>query len=480
MKMTQVIKDIVTWLKQWFYDKTEVDSMAIRSGNIAGSTSAYTATVNGITYDTLTHGTLIALYNNNIGNNVADATLNVNNLGPKPIYYQSGAIPGSRFPNKTTGIFMYNTTLVSTGCWQMIYSYNSDTYTRLYRTTQVVPGENVSKYGIVWGKSDAEYYLIKSNEVFDIRHPILWATTALTSGTASYNLDSLYPEVSLRNTVSGKSVTPNKKIYVKGTLNGNQFTVASDVFVDDDHLDNGYYYVCIGTSYSGYQIRFNALDRTVYKYTTTNGLVPVGYGPIVNEDISSSANIDFSKISVDKEDIFGLGINDTTISFTRTSEEWQGLNNPTNISSALNSLCNATFSHTNGKATTSVWGHTKLGTTSDTAAAGNHNHNSTYLKITPTQIPNASLSAPKNLNDYTTNGLYYYSGGSATLQYIDNLPSQASNFILRVEGYSANYLKQTFTQINDGTTYIRVKNGTTGGPNSNGWRAWIKVTTTTV
>ena len=31
--MTQVIKDIITWLKQWFYDKDEIDSMISGGGS---------------------------------------------------------------------------------------------------------------------------------------------------------------------------------------------------------------------------------------------------------------------------------------------------------------------------------------------------------------------------------------------------------------------------------------------------------------
>ena len=184
-------------------------------------------------------------------------------------------IPTGRFPNKTTGIFMYNTSIVSTGCWQMIYSFNSDTYNRLYQTTQVLPGENVSQYGLVWGKTDGKYYLIKSGATYDIRHPILWASTALTSGTGNVNLDQQYTSVSLTNTISGKTVTANKKVYVKGTLDKNQFTVHSDVFVSEDNLTDGYYYVPIGTSYSTTQIRFTSLDMNVYKYTTSDGLVPL-------------------------------------------------------------------------------------------------------------------------------------------------------------------------------------------------------------
>ena len=53
----------------------------------AGTTSAYTATITGAT---LTAGTMIALRFN--AANAANATLNLNGLGAKPIYYK-----GSRY-----------------------------------------------------------------------------------------------------------------------------------------------------------------------------------------------------------------------------------------------------------------------------------------------------------------------------------------------------------------------------------------------
>lgn len=114
-------------------DKQKADkSMMIGFATAGGTTSAFTASITGAT---LTHGTIIAVYNA-IGNNAANATLNVNNLGAKPIYYNASAITASRYPNKTTCLFMYNTTIVSSGCWQMIYS--SDTNTT-YTAASVAP-----------------------------------------------------------------------------------------------------------------------------------------------------------------------------------------------------------------------------------------------------------------------------------------------------------------------------------------------------
>ena len=131
-------------------DKQKIDkSMVVGSANTSGTTSAYTATITGVT---LTHGTIIALYNA-VGANAASATLNVNSLGAKPIYYNASAIPASRYPNKATCLFMYNTSIVSTGCWQLIYSYDSNT---TYSLTTLKDSNAHSNIGTAANASQAD------------------------------------------------------------------------------------------------------------------------------------------------------------------------------------------------------------------------------------------------------------------------------------------------------------------------------------
>ena len=86
--------------------------------------AAYTVTVPNLT--SLYEGAVVYVYNNKVVN-AASATLNVNSLGAKSIYYQNAVIPASRWPLGSLGIFVYNTTIVSTGCWIMNYSYGQNT-----------------------------------------------------------------------------------------------------------------------------------------------------------------------------------------------------------------------------------------------------------------------------------------------------------------------------------------------------------------
>lgn len=94
-------------------------------GNAGGSAAAFTTTVSFI--KVLREGTVVALYNGVGAGNSASATLNVNELGALPIYYSGAAITSGKWPNKTVGLFVYNTKEVTTGCWSMIYSYGANT-----------------------------------------------------------------------------------------------------------------------------------------------------------------------------------------------------------------------------------------------------------------------------------------------------------------------------------------------------------------
>lgn len=91
-----------------------------------GTTSAYTASITGIT--ALTQNLMIVVFP--YANNAANATLNVNNLGAKPIYYKGAKVTASKFTKDAATLLIYDTVKVSTGAWHMIYSYDANsTYT---------------------------------------------------------------------------------------------------------------------------------------------------------------------------------------------------------------------------------------------------------------------------------------------------------------------------------------------------------------
>lgn len=84
-----------------------------------------TAQVPGITE--LRDGVCVWLTNGVIAS-AAGVTLNINNLGAKPIYNSlAGTAVTTTFAKAATYLFVYNSTRVSGGCWDMVYGYDANT-----------------------------------------------------------------------------------------------------------------------------------------------------------------------------------------------------------------------------------------------------------------------------------------------------------------------------------------------------------------
>lgn len=106
-------------------------SAAIPSGTVdsTSTATAFTATVDGIT--ALADGVCVMLKNGKV-TSASGCTLNINGLGAKPIYNTMAA--SSRVTTAWnvayTMLFVYNSTRVSGGCWDMYYGINT-TYSAL-------------------------------------------------------------------------------------------------------------------------------------------------------------------------------------------------------------------------------------------------------------------------------------------------------------------------------------------------------------
>lgn len=84
-----------------------------------------TATVPGITE--LRDGVCVWLQNGVIAS-ASGVTLNINALGAKPIYSSlAGTVVTTTFAKAATYLFIYNSTRVSGGCWDMVYGYDTNT-----------------------------------------------------------------------------------------------------------------------------------------------------------------------------------------------------------------------------------------------------------------------------------------------------------------------------------------------------------------
>lgn len=98
------------------------------------TSTVFTATVDGITE--LRDGVCMWL-TNGVVTSASGFTINVNNLGAKPVYSNLAAASRSTtiFNVAYTMLFVYNESRVSGGCWDIVYGYDSNTNTYSEATT---------------------------------------------------------------------------------------------------------------------------------------------------------------------------------------------------------------------------------------------------------------------------------------------------------------------------------------------------------
>ncbi len=161
------------------------------------TSTVFTATVPGITE--LRDGICVFL-TNGVVTSASGWTLNINGLGAKPVY-QTMAAAGrvtTTFNIAYTMLFVYNSSRVADGCWDMYYGYNANDNTvgyniRLNNATATM-GAALTRYKLCFTRRD--HKLVPStavsnstgtskaltSEPFDPRLPIYYYST--TTGVA--------------------------------------------------------------------------------------------------------------------------------------------------------------------------------------------------------------------------------------------------------------------------------------------------------
>ncbi len=265
-------------------------------GRLDSSSTAtvMTATVDGIT--SLEDGVAVYLTNGVI-TSAANFTLNINNLGAKPVY-QSIAAAGrvsTTFNSAYTMLFVYNETRVAGGCWDMYYGYDSNTNTLAYhvRTQQTSRklGDRLSRYLFLFTQRDGTLvpsYTVSSGngtigtsktlntgKAFDPKLPIFYYGTSTNVSAGSMPggtyLWRQYSACEMRYAWNvGTTLTADTPVWVRcvpnadGTvqLDGNDCIVQALPSAED-----GKVYIWLGVAYgtTGYNIELD-LEHPVFEF----------------------------------------------------------------------------------------------------------------------------------------------------------------------------------------------------------------------
>lgn len=99
-------------------EKVTGKTFALPFGKVdtSSTSSKYTANVPNI--NELKDGVCVILSNGTTAS-TSGFTLNVNGLGAKPVYLPTGVIASNQFGISYTCLFVYNSSRVSGGCWDM-------------------------------------------------------------------------------------------------------------------------------------------------------------------------------------------------------------------------------------------------------------------------------------------------------------------------------------------------------------------------
>lgn len=228
---------------------------------------------------------------------VGDITLSVNNTGAKSIKYLSnGALANLPAANylRTNQIvtFTYDGTY-----WVADFSYNSDTYNRTrWQNAVKILEQPTGTWRMLCGTSSG-YKQVATGISFDLSYPLLAFSNQpaanATADTGYLSVNSL----TYSNTAAIQSGAANKTIYLKGTVNGNTFTIdGTNVFTTViPTSEDGRCYIPLGIMTSATAGYFKS-SKDLYAY------VDGAFGPVSIREASAAAKTATNYISLHPTD----------------------------------------------------------------------------------------------------------------------------------------------------------------------------------
>ena len=298
-------------------------AMSIPMGQLdAGSTSTVmTATITGITE--LKSGVLVWL-KNGVVSSASDVTLNINNLGAKPIYSSQAVATAitTLFNINYTALLIYNETRVTGGCWDYVYGYDSNTNTIGYqiRTASMsLPMNSITyRYRLLFKSADGNKFVPANNSTSTnattSRTPcqdkidpfgdiFYYGTTASVAVGTRPSTSYLWQQYTL---IIGYSFTVTltawKPVYLKCApqTDGSAIIDSTTPIVQDlPTAEDGKIYIFLGVAYDSTHIELT-LNHPIYYYKSgmirawTNPTTPtkadVGLGNVDNVQQYSATN----------------------------------------------------------------------------------------------------------------------------------------------------------------------------------------------
>ena len=277
----------------------ETDETAYKTASIpygqcdrTSTSTVYTATIPGITE--LRDGVCMWL-KNGVVNSAANFTININNLGAKPVYSNMAAASRDTtlWNANYTMLFVYDSTRVEDGCWILYRGWNSDTNTIGYQirtNSQSLPMSSVVyRYRLLFTSADGTHYVPANNSTStnatssrtvcqDKINPFgsifYYSATASVAANTRPAATTLWEQFaivlgySFNNTGAALTLTSWKPVYIKAApqSDGSAIIDSTTPYVQDlPTTEDGKIYIFLGIAYSATNVELQ-LDHPVYYY----------------------------------------------------------------------------------------------------------------------------------------------------------------------------------------------------------------------
>lgn len=256
------------------------------------TSTVFTATVDGITE--LRDGVCCYIRNDAVGS-TTNFTLNVNDLGAKPVYsnMEDAGRLSTGWSAAKTYLFIYNSTRISGGCWDAYYgNYVNDDYRAYVVRTgySTLPAKfKTYRYRLLFTSADGNYYVganaSTSTNATAARTPttekidpfgriVYYGTTSAVNADSNFNTANLFQQYaitlgySFNNTGVALVLDFPKPVYIKCApqTDGSAIIDAENPYVQSlPSTEDGKIYIFLGLAYSATNVELT-LEHPVYYY----------------------------------------------------------------------------------------------------------------------------------------------------------------------------------------------------------------------
>ena len=299
----------------------ETDETAYRTTSIpygqcdsTSTSTVFTATVPGITE--LRDGVCMWL-KNGVVTSASGFTININNLGAKPVYNNMAAATRDTtlWNVNYTMFFVYDSTRVEGGCWILYRGYNSDNNTIGYQlrtnSTALTTTDRTRYYRILFTSADNTHWVpantqydnsATSNKTINQRKINPFGRIVYLGNSTSYPADAAVTATAIWDQYafnlgysfskgSALTMTYPKPVYVKCApqTDGSAIIDSTTPYVQDlPSTDDGKIYIYLGMAYSATNVEM-VINHPIYYYkdgairewtNATAGITSVAWGDI--------------------------------------------------------------------------------------------------------------------------------------------------------------------------------------------------------